>query len=146
MEIYKNKLIMIKEENFEYNQKLCSSKISVDFIRNILKIQNEPEEVIQVIGLDTKLNVVGFTDISRGTLTDSNTTGRELFKRVLLMNCCKIILVHNHPTGDATPSKSDFDFTSKIQKICDLFQIQLLDHIIIGDEGKNYSILAKNYI
>lgn len=145
MDVYKNKLIMIKEENYKYNEKLCTTNQSIDFIRNILKIQNEPEEVLQVIGLDNKLNVIAFTEISRGTLSATQTTGRELFKKVLLMNCSKIILTHNHPSGDATPSKCDLEFTKKIEGISKLFDIQLLDHIIIGDL-ENYSILSKNFI
>ena len=145
MTAYKNKLIMIKEENFKYNEKLSTTSQSIDFIINILKIQNEPEEVLQVIGLDNKLNVVGFIEISRGTLSSAQTTGRELFKKVLLMNCNSIILTHNHPTGDATPSKPDLDFTRKAEEISKLFDIQLLDHIIIGDK-KHFSILSKKYI
>lgn len=49
------------------------------------------------------------------------------------MNAPKIVLVHNHPSGDATPSKSDIDFTDKIYEGAKVFGIELLDHIIIGD-------------
>ena len=87
----------------------------------------------------------GFIEVARGELSSLRTTGREIFKRVLLMNCNRIILTHNHPSGDVNPSKNDLEFTKKIIEISNLFNIELIDHIIIG-ENKNYSILAKKII
>lgn len=145
MEIVKNRLIMIKENNFKYDKKISCGEIAVNFIKNIIQLQNEPEEVLYLIGLDSKNNIVGFLETGRGTISGVTTTQREIFKRALLMNCVKIILTHNHPSGDPTPSKIDIDMTNKAKELSELFDIQLLDHIIIGD-NENYSIFAKRKI
>lgn len=145
MEIYKNKLLMVKEQNFEYNENISCTTKAVDFIRNIIQIQNEPEEVIVLIGLDTKNNILGFSEVSRGTLTTSPTTGREIFKRAILMNCSKILLTHNHPSGNSIPSACDKKITENIKEISNLFDIQLIDHIIIG-ENEDYSIIYNSII
>ena len=144
-EVYKNKLILKKEKAFYYNKKLSSSNDAINFIRNILRLYEEPEEVLYVIGLDTKLNVNSFIEVARGELSLLTTTGREIFKRVILMNCNKIILTHNHPSGDVKPSKKDLEFTKKMSEISNLLSIELIDHIIIG-ENENYSILAEKTI
>ena len=145
MEIYKNKLLMVKEQNFKYNENISCTTKAVDFIRNIIKIQNEPEEVFTLIGLDAKNNILGFSEVSRGTLSSSLTTGREIFKRAILMNCSKILLTHNHPSGDATPSACDVKITENIKEISNLFDIQVIDHIIIGDK-EDYSIIYNSII
>lgn len=145
MEIYKNKLIMIKEQSYIYNKRLSCSIDSIEFINNIIQIQNEPEEVLFLIGLDNKNNIIGFIEIGRGTINACQTNCREIFKRALLMNCSKIILTHNHPSGDPTPSIQDYKITNTIKEISKLFEIQLLDHIVIGDT-ENYSIIADRKI
>lgn len=145
MQVLKNRLIMIKEQSFEYNQKLSSSIDTTNFIRNIIKLQQEPEEVLILIGMDCKNNIIGFVEVSRGTIGISQTTGREIFKRAVLMNCSKIILTHNHPSGDPTPSIVDIKMTNDIEKIAKYLDIQLLDHIVIGD-NENYSIMINRKV
>lgn len=145
MEVFKNRLIMIKEENYKYNQKLNCSQNTIDFIRNIIQLQNEPEEVLYLLGLDSKNNIIGFLEIGRGTIDSIQTTPREIFKRALIMNCNKIILTHNHPSGDPTPSKCDYKMTENVKYISEILGIQLLDHIIIGD-NENYSIIVNRKV
>ena len=145
MEILKNKLIMIQEQSFKYNEKISSTINIINFIRNIIKLQQEPEEVIILIGMDCKNNIIGFTDVSRGTINASQTTGREIFKRAVLMNCNKMIIAHNHPSGDPTPSTADIKMTNEIEKFAKYLDIQLLDHIVIGD-NENYSIMINEKV
>ncbi len=145
MNIYKNKLIMIKEESYKYNQKLSCSTNTINFIKTIIKLQNEPEEVLMLIGLDCKNNIIGFSEVGRGTIDTIVTSPREIFKRALAMNCSKIILAHNHPSGDPTPSMCDYQMTEQIKKISKILDIQLLDHIVIG-EKENYSIITNRKV
>lgn len=145
MEVYKNKLIMLKEKSYTYNQKISCSQIVADFIRNIIQIQNEPEEVLYLLGLDAKNNLIGFVEVGRGTIDGVQTTPREILKRALLMNCAKIILTHNHPSGDSIPSKCDYEMTKKVEEISNILNIQLLDHVVIG-EKENYSIVANRKV
>jgi DNA repair protein RadC len=61
---------------------------------------------------------------------------------VIKVNAPKMIIIHNHPSGDPTPSRADIEITNRIYACCELFQIKLLDHIVIGD-GKFESIFSK---
>lgn len=145
MEISKNKLIMIKEKNFEYNQKLCCSDDTIKFLKEVVRLQEEPEEVLILIAMSSKNDIIGFCEVSRGNINENFTSGREIFKRAIILNSAKIILAHNHTSGDPTPSNADYKTTDKVKKIGDLLDIQLLDHIIIG-ENENFSIMANQKI
>lgn len=133
MTIYKQKLLLVREQEFKYNQKISSTLDLVDFIRNILQIQNESQEVAYVLALNNKNQFIGFSEIARGGINMCNISKNEIFKNVLLSNCNKFILIHNHPSGDPTPSKSDIEVTKEILKGCKIMGIELLDHLIIGD-------------
>lgn len=133
MIISKQKLQLIKEQEFKYNEKITSTIDLVNFIREIIKIQNEPQEVIYLLTLNTKNQVISFTEVARGGINFCNLSMYEIFKRVLLSNSLKFILIHNHPSGDVTPSKKDIDITERIKKNAEMLQVQFLDHLIIGD-------------
>lgn len=145
MEVMKNKLIMIKEQSFNYDVALSTSKETTVFIRNIMKLQEEPEETLILISLNSKNRIIGFCEISRGTINLTCTSGREVFKRALLMNATKIIIAHNHPSGDPTPSKADLKITEQMKEISNLLDIQFLDHLIIGDD-EDYTIMGAKTI
>jgi DNA repair protein RadC len=89
--------------------------------------------------LDTKNQVLRVVTVSIGSLNASIVHPREIFKPAISASAASIILVHNHPTGDPSPSKEDVEFTRRFAKCGDLMGIQLLDHIIIGC-GRYYSL------
>lgn len=78
--------------------------------------------------------------ISIGSLARSIVHPREVFKGAILNNSCNIILVHNHPSGDPTPSKDDVLITKRIMRAGEVLGIQVLDHVIIG-HGKYMSVI-----
>lgn len=88
---------------------------------------------MKLLMLNTKSRLVGETDISKGTVNASLITPRELFIEALQRQAVSIIILHNHPSGDPTPSKDDVYLTARIQEAGDLIGIPLLDHIIIGN-------------
>lgn len=133
MTITKQKLLLVKEQEFEYNTKICSTLELVEFVRNVLKINNEPQEVIYLLSLNNKNQLVSFIELARGGLNMCNISKNEIFKNVLLSNSSKFILIHNHPSGDPTPSKSDIEVTKEILKGCEILGIEFLDHLVIGD-------------
>ena len=90
-------------------------------------------EIFVVVLLDTKNTCIGRNTVSIGTLNASIVHPREVFKPAVLGNANSIILAHNHPSGDATPSKEDIDITDKLKQAGDVMKIQVIDHIIIGD-------------
>ena len=79
------------------------------------------------------LILVSFTEIARGGLDMCNLSQNQIFKTVLLSNSNKFILVHNHPTGDPTPSRTDIETTKRILNSCEILGIEFLDHLVIGD-------------
>jgi DNA repair protein RadC len=95
-------------------------------------------EKLVCVMLSAKNVVIGLDIVSVGTLTSSLASGLEIFKSAILLNAAAIILSHNHPSGDATPSREDIQLTDRISKAGEILGIKLLDHIIIAEQG-NYS-------
>ncbi len=93
------------------------------------------KEVLRVICLDGKLNMIFHKDITHGTNSQTIFHPREIFRIAIRANSNFVILVHNHPTGDPTPSSEDRISTEKISAAGELVGIPLLDHIIIGSES-----------
>lgn len=88
---------------------------------------------MKLLMLNTKSKLIGETDISKGTVNASLVSPRELFIEALEKNAVSIILMHNHPSGDPTPSKEDLFVTKRVKDAGNLIGIELLDHIIIGN-------------
>jgi DNA repair protein RadC len=93
------------------------------------------EESMVMITLDTKNNITGLFTVSQGSLNSSIVHPREIYKRAILQNAASIIIAHNHPSGDTTPSQEDIAVTKRISEAGKLLGIELLDHIIVGDIG-----------
>jgi DNA repair protein RadC len=91
------------------------------------------EEFIAIL-LDAKHRVVGINSVSVGSLTLSIVHPRETFKAAIVSNCAAIILAHNHPSGDPTPSDEDRALTKRLSGCGALLGIPVLDHLVIGDE------------
>ncbi len=94
--------------------------------------------------LNTKNRVLKTVTISIGSLNASIVHPREILKPAISASAASIVLVHNHPTGDPTPSKEDIDFTKRFAKCGELIGIELLDHIIIG-AGRYVSLKEGSY-
>lgn len=103
------------------------------------------QEEFWVIGLNTKNQVVFKENISMGTLNASLVHPREVYKRLIKRACASCILVHNHPSGDPTPSHEDIDLTRKLVEAGKLLDMAVLDHVIVG-MGKYVSFKEKGLI
>jgi DNA repair protein RadC len=86
-----------------------------------------------IITLDPKNRLIGLHDISTGSLSSSVVHPREVLKSAILNNASAIIAMHNHPSGDPTPSREDKDCTARLSKACAIMGIKLLDHIVFGE-------------
>lgn len=102
-------------------------------------------EHFRVLLLDTKNQLVGMEDISVGSLSQSLVHPRELFKAAIRRSAAGVVVVHNHPSGDATPSVADIELTRRLARAGDVLGIDLLDHVIVGD-GRWTSLKELNYI
>ena len=99
----------------------------------------EVVEVFVLLCLTTKHNVIAYHEVSRGTLDSALVHPREVFKVAFLANAACLILAHNHPSGDTTPSSEDLSLTQKLVEAGRLLGIAIVDHIIIGRDARYYS-------
>ncbi|KAF6558355.1 DNA repair protein RadC [Paenibacillus sp. EKM202P] len=88
-----------------------------------------------ILTLSTKNQPLALQQVSLGTLNSSILHPREVFKFSILSNAASIIACHNHPSGDPTPSSEDISMSIRLQKSGELLGIELLDHIILGQDG-----------
>lgn len=105
-----------------------------EFIVNVLNSDSFPQEHFMVFMLDVKNRIVGFSDVSKGTLNNSLVHPREVYIPALTTpKCAAIIIAHNHPSGDPTPSSDDIQVTDRLKIAGDILGIQLYDHVVVGD-------------
>lgn len=135
MEYHKIKLQMIKEQSIEYTTKITKPIDIVKLINKYEDYSSSPNEKIIVIGLNIKNEINIYTEIASGTSGFCNCTIADMFKPLLISNSSKFIIVHNHPSGNSTPSKEDIEITKKIIEASKLIGLQFLDHIVIGDNN-----------
>ena len=91
------------------------------------------KEIFKVVLLNTKNEIITDVDISMGTLNSSLVHPREVFREAIRRSSNKIILLHNHPSGNAEPSNEDKNITNRLKQCGELIGIEVIDHIIIGD-------------
>ena len=93
----------------------------------------EKREIVKVVIINNKNIVLKILDVAIGAGNCSNLNIRYILSETIKMNAPKIILVHNHPSGDPTPTKQDIIVTEKLKEAAELLTIELLDHIVIGN-------------
>ena len=103
------------------------------------------QEHVLLVLLDNKCNLIKDVVLTIGTANSSLISSRDIFLQALKYNAVFIVLLHNHPSGDATPSNNDISVTRSVSDAGELIGIKLLDHIIIGDNSY-VSLKEKNYI
>ena len=103
------------------------------------RLEAEPVEVCVVLLLTTKHRVIGVHEVSRGTLDSSLVHPREVFKAAILGNAAGVIVAHNHPSGDPTPSLDDTLVRGRLRAAAEILGIDLIDFLILGDAGRYYS-------
>ena len=103
----------------------------------------EKREIAKVIILNNKNVVLKIIDVAIGSGNFSNLNIRYILSETVKMNAPRIILVHNHPSGDSTPSRADITVTEKLKESAELLNVELLDHIVIGNMQYK-SIMAGN--
>lgn len=107
-------------------------------------LQHETKEYFLALHLDGKNRVICVDMVSSGSLNQSIVHPRETFKTALLSSAAAIILMHNHPTGDPTPSPEDIEVTRRLREAGELLGIRILDHIIIG--STYYSLSERGHL
>lgn len=138
-------LKVVKESSLLYGKrKISSPSDAVEIGRGML--EGSDREKLLLCCLNTKNEPTNLNIVSIGSLNSSIVHPREVFKLAILGNSASIILFHNHPSGDTTPSKEDINITERIKEAGKIIGIELIDHIILGDENKYTSLKEKGII
>ena len=98
-----------------------------------LRLRDYKKEVFYVALLDQKNSLIGEERVSEGSLTDTMVHPREVFSCAVAQRAAAVAVVHNHPSGDPTPSGNDKAITKRLNSVAEMLGIRLLDHVIIGD-------------
>ena len=112
---------------------VCSSKELADFLKTSLK--DYSYEVFAVVFLNRSNKINHFEVMSRGGLTHTIVDPRLIFKKAVEVECTSLVLCHNHPSGNLRPSRADEELTAKLKSAGKLLDIEVVDHIIVSDEG-----------
>lgn len=126
---------LIREKDFPYSgADLSGTKQVVEFARSL---QDSDVEKFLVLYLNAR-NKLNCISVQMGTVNQAVVYPREIVKHCILSNACAVILVHNHPSGHVRPSDADIRLTRSLSEVCRILDIQLHDHIIMGN-GNHYS-------
>ena len=132
----------------EKKKRITNPDDIADILRAILKAEHETDQMKEhfwVLGMNNK-NVILYAElVSLGNLTSSIVSPREVFRFAISKAVANIILCHNHPAGDALPSKEDVSVTKRLLECGDILGIRVLDHLILGRET-HYSFLESSAI
>lgn len=136
---------LVRESSVLYsNRKIESPNEGVELVRKYL--ENFDREKLIVVGLDNRNQPTFIDTISIGTINSSLVHPREVFKSAILSNSASIIMFHNHPSGETEASKEDINITYRIKEAGKIIGINLIDHIIIGSNGRFSSLKEKGVI
>ena len=124
---------LVKESSFLYeNRRVNSPNDAIELFTRFLS-ESDREQFI-VCCMDIKNQPTSINVVSIGTLNSSLVHPREVFKAAILANSASIIVAHNHPSGDPTPSKEDINITVRLKEAGKIIGVDIIDHIIIGDD------------
>ena len=123
-------------------QSLKRTEQCAEILHNLL--DKSPVEQMVVIYLDTSLNMVGVEKVGLGTTTMVSVTMSEIFRGAIVASVPFIVLGHNHPSDDSTPSAPDWDLTDKARDMGAQLGIDVLDHIVVTPTGKHVSMKAED--
>ena len=110
--------------------KIDSPELVYELLGSEMRALNK--ESLRVILLDTKYHLMRIEEVSLGSLNESIAHPREIFRPALIYSAYAVIIAHNHPSGDPSPSEADHRLTRRLSEAAQLLQISLLDHVIIG--------------
>ena len=135
------KIKLVRESSFLYGKRRVNSPVEAYELGKVLMEETDREQLL-VCCLDTKNQPLNLQVVSIGSLNASIGHPKEVFKAAILSNAASIILYHNHPSGDPTPSSEDLSATGRIHDCGKLMGIDLLDHLILGEDSY-YSMREK---
>ena len=121
------------KETISKRTTLSSWSAVLDYVK--VRLQHEETEFFRVLFLDRKNNLIADEQLGKGTVDHAPVYPREIARRVLELSASSVILVHNHPSGDPTPSRADVSTTREIIDILEAIEVQVHDHLVVGKHG-----------
>lgn len=145
-----NRYEMVAEKVQGYNSDVIDKSFNTAdnvarFLIDSLDIGKYLQERFLVFLLDSKMKVIGFFEISKGSLNYSPVHPRDVFSPAIHMCAAGIIVAHNHPSSDTAPSQDDIEVTNRLTEAGKLLGIPLIDHVIVGDRCWT-SLKSEGYI
>lgn len=140
--VYERQVIREKAPVYLTNRRISKAEDVYELMHDL---QLEGKENFIVLHLDNKNGIICIDRVSTGSLNQSIVHPREVFKGALLSSAAALILIHNHPSGDPEPSREDMDITKRLSEAGKLFDIKVLDHVIIG-EGRFISFAERGLL
>jgi len=138
------KVTLVREGSYGANHNITRSAEDVHALMSA-EFAEVAVESVKMLALDTKNKVIGVFDVSSGSLSASIVHPRDIFQRAILSKAASVIIVHNHPSGDPAPSPEDVALTTRLAEAGKIFDIPVLDHIVIG-EGQYTSLKEKGLV
>jgi len=136
---------LVKESSVFYKERRISSPCdAAELLRKYL--EDADREIFMIMCLNTRNEPNAINTVSVGTLNSTNIHPREVYKTAILANSSCIILAHNHPSGDTTPSREDIETTGRLVEAGKILGIEVLDHVIIGENGRFVSFKEKGLL
>lgn len=122
---------VLKSNRFIEKRKITTSEVAK---RVFAYMGDYEQEHLDVAFLDTRSNIISLRNIFKGSLNQSVAHPREIFKHAVKLSAARVMVAHNHPSGDPEPSETDISFTDRLAEAGQLLGIEVLDHLIVGDE------------
>lgn len=117
---------------FSRRNLLDSPELIYEFLCENFRLDKKTEEFAYLLAMNRKCKVIGLFEIAHGGMTEANLPMPSIFQRVMLCGASDMVVVHNHPSGDVTPSQADRVVYKQIKKLADMIGVNLLDFIIVG--------------
>lgn len=124
--------LQVKESYFYAQNEFTSSEAIVMLMKELFQLQKQADEYVYMLAFNVKMWLLGIFEISHGTGNASLLDARGVFVRALQIGANNVILVHNHPSGNASPSRDDLAISRRIKEAGNIIGIPLIDHVIIG--------------
>ncbi len=137
---------LIKETSFKYPiESFCNAALIAGMVNNVFQMDVQTEEYLYEICFNSKMKPLAVFEISHGSINASIASPREIFQKALICGAAAIVLLHNHPSGDITPSIEDRKVFDRVKRAGDLMEIAVVDNIIVAN-GRKYFSFKENGI
>lgn len=147
MEIAKYKTMMnetglpevVMEQSYEWDERILDSPDKVfQLMKQVFQLHRETEEYLYEVCFNAKMKPIAVFEISHGTVNGSLISPREFFQKALLVGAVHVMAVHNHPSGDASPSREDDSVVERLKEAGKLMGVDLIDFVIVGESYYSY--------